>query len=494
MALFWRSVILLLGLAVSTGGYSQTDAPNIIFIYSDDQAAWALGASGNPDAHTPNLDELVAEGAYLKNAFVTTPVCSPARASILTSRYASELGLQDFIAQPGHVLYDPAHPLGLDPAATTFVEVLQAAGYRTGLIGKWHLGDWTESADRKYHPTHHGFDYFMGLTGGGTTPEDPTLEKDGEVSPYRGLTTDILTDEALSFVEQARGESPFLLCLHYRAPHAAWLPVAPEDWAPYQDLDPRLPNPDYPYLDTEKAKRRMREYLASTTGVDRNVGRLLNYLEEQGLAANTIVVFTSDHGYNMGHNGIEHKGNGVWITTTLPPGTRDVPPKRRPNLYDNSLRVPAIVRWPGRIPAGLVIDEVTTSLDWYPTLLALAKTELPGDEIVRGRSLEPLLMGESVVNWNEDVYSEYSMINYAKAYLRSYRTPQWKLVIDFNDRGRDELYNIGKDPEENINLIRHPGAEVRQNIALLEGKILARMISIGDPLLERVETPAGNRE
>ncbi len=492
MTFSWRCLLLVLGLGTSTPGSSQEKAPNIIFIYSDDQASWALGAAGNPDAYTPNLDRLVGQGAYLTNAFVTTPVCSPARASILTSQYASELGLQDFIPQPGHVLYDPEKPLGLEPATETFVEVLQAAGYRTGLIGKWHLGDWTESEDRRYHPTHQGFDYFMGLTGGGTSPENPTLEKDGEVRTFSGLTTDILTDEALSFVEASR-DSPFLLCLHYRAPHAAWLPVAAEDWAPYQDLDPRLPNPGYPDLDTEKAKRKMREYLASTTGVDRNVGRLLNRLEELDLAANTVVVFTSDHGYNMGHNGIEHKGNGVWITTTLPAGTPDVPPQRRPNLYDNSLRVPAIVRWPGHIPTGLVIDRVTTSLDWYPTLLALANTPVPTDGVVRGRNLVPLLMGKAVQKWDEDVYSEYSMINYATAYLRSYRTPQWKLVIDFHDRGRDELYHIGKDPEENINLIGDCGEDISQVILLLEEKIKARIALIGDPLLDEVATSPGNR-
>ncbi|MGB3801678.1 MAG: sulfatase-like hydrolase/transferase [Lewinella sp.] len=488
-----RCLLMMVGCCAAASISSQDSSPNILFIYSDDQASWTVGGSGNPEAYTPNLDLLISEGAYLTDNFVTTPVCSPARASIMTSRYASELDLLDFIPQPGHILYDSLHPLGLSPDITTFPEVLQAAGYRTGLIGKWHLGDWTESNDRRFHPTNHGFDYFMGLTGGGTSPDNPTLEKDGQVNTFPGLTTDILTNEALAFIEASR-ESPFLLCLHYRAPHAAWLPVAPEDWAPYENLDPRLPNPDYPDLDTAKAKGRMREYLASTTGVDRNVGRLLKRLEDLGLADNTIVVFTSDHGYNMGHNGIEHKGNGIWITTTLPPGTPDVPPKRRPNLYDNSLKVPAIVRWPGRVPAGLVIDRATTSLDWYPTILALAKAEAPAGTVVRGRNLQPLLLGDTVDNWNEDVYAEYSMINYATAYLRSYRTSQWKLVIDFNDRSRDELYNVGKDPEENINLIRHDQEEVLRIQALLEGEILAQMKAIGDPLLQKLAESTDNRK
>ena len=463
--------------------YGQ-DKPNIVFIYTDDQAAWTLGISGNPNAHTPNLDRLAKEGAYLKNSLVTTPVCSPARASIMTSQYASEYGILDFIPQPGHVLYDPIHPIGLDPSSITYPEVLQKAGYHTGLIGKWHLGDWTETNDNKYHPTNHGFDYFMGLTGGGTTPENPLLEKDGEVKKFNGLTTDILTDEAISFI-QRNNKGPFLLCLNYRAPHAKWLPVAPEDWEPYKNLDPALPNPDYPDLDIEKAKRKMREYLASVTGVDRNVGRILALLDSLHLFQNTIVIFSSDHGYNMGHNGIEHKGNGYWITKNLTPPTANIPSKYRPNLYDNSLKVPSMVRWPNVIPAGSIIDDITTSLDWYPTILEMAGAKLPKNKIVRGRSLLPLLKGEKIDNWNGDFYAEYSMINYAKAYMRAYRTKDWKLVKDFNDPERNELYNISKDPEENINMIHDSREQIKKIITMLEHKINQQMHLINDPLLKK---------
>ena len=478
---------LFIWLTAVSGAFSQQARrsavpPNILFIYSDDQAAWALGVSGNPDAHTPNLDRLAREGAYLKNAFVTTPVCSPARASLMTSRYASEYGILDFIPQPGHPLHDPAHPVGLDPASVTFAEVLQAAGYKTGLVGKWHLGDWTESQDKKYHPARHGFDYFMGLTGGGTTPDNPPLEVNGEVKNFTGLTTDILTDYAVSFVEKNRS-GPFLLCLNYRAPHALWLPVAPEDWKPYAYMDPVLPNPNYPDLDTDKVKRRMREYLASTAGVDRNVGRLLKTLDELGLTDNTVVIFSSDHGYNMGHNGIEHKGNGVWITKAPPKGTPDIPAGRRPNLYDNSLKVPAIVRWPGRIRPGTVISQTTSSLDWYPTIVEMAGAKLPPEHTVRGRSLVPLLRQEKVENWDNDLYAEYSMIHYAQAYMRCYRTPDWKLIKDFKNPERDELYHISMDPEENINLIHDARPEIKGVINALGKKITERMKAIGDPLL-----------
>lgn len=464
---------------------AQQERPNILFIYTDDQAPWALGASGDPNAHTPNLDRLVEEGAYLKNSFVTTPVCSPARASLMTSRYAGEYGIYDFIPQPGHRLYNPESDKGLNPESVTFAEVVQQAGYTTGLVGKWHLGDWTQTDDKKYHPTNHGFDYFMGLTGGGTSPDNPTLEKDETVREFEGLTTNILTDHALEFIEENTG-GPFLLCLNYRAPHSRWLPVAEEDWALYEDMDPVLPNPGYPDLDIEKAKRKMREYLASASGVDRSVGRIMRRLEELGISENTIVIFTSDHGYNMGHNGIEHKGNGIWITKSLPPPTGHIPGKYRPNLYDNSLRVPAIVRWPGVIRPGTAIGEVTSSLDWYPTIVEMAGAELPEEEIIRGRSLLPLLKGEEVSEWDNSFFAEYSMVNYCKAYMRCYRTPQWKLVRDFLNPERDELYHIAKDPEENINLIHDCRAEVKAVIQELDEKLRARMAEINDPVLKGI--------
>ncbi|MEQ9217822.1 MAG: sulfatase-like hydrolase/transferase [Cyclobacteriaceae bacterium] len=459
--------------------------PNILFIYTDDQADWGLGRSGNAQIHTPNLDRLASEGAYLPNSFVTTPVCSPARVSLVTSQYASEHNVLDFIPQIGHRLYNPEVEIGLSPESITFPEVLKDSGYRTGLVGKWHVGIWTEEGSKKYHPTNHGYDYFMGLNGGGTTPVDPPLEVDGKMQQFKGLTTDILTDHAMDFIRN-RDDRPFLLSLHYRAPHAKWLPVADEDWAPYEQLDPMIPNPAYPDLDIEKVKRKMKEYMASISGVDRNVGRVLNLLKELGIEEETIVIFTSDHGYNMGHNGIEHKGNGYWILNTEVPAQENLAKNSRPNMYDNSLKVPAIIKWPGVTKPGIVIEENFTSLDWYPTIVEMARSELPNEQPIRGKSLVPLLKAENVI-WNNDIYSEYSMINYSNAYMRSYRTPEWKLVRDFLNPERDELYHISADPEENINLIHDPRPEVKDIIKKLHLKIVDKMQEIEDPLLSETK-------
>lgn len=467
----------------------QDKRPNILFILTDDQAPWAFGASGDPNAFTPNIDQLAANGVVFNNAFTTTPVCSPSRTSIMTGCYASEYNILDFIVSPNHskLKYDPNVNAGLDPNSTTFAEVLQKSGYYTGLIGKWHLGDWSSEEGEKYHPKNHGFDFFMGLTGGGASPVDPELEIEGKLQTVQGLTTDILTDQAISFINEER-RSPFLLCFNTRAPHSQWLPVADEDWAPFENLDPVLPNPNYPDLNIEKAKRRMKEYLASTAGMDRNVGRLIAALKDKGIMDNTIVIFMSDHGYNMGHNGIEHKGNGKWITNTIPKKTENINAGYRPNLFDNSLKIPAIVYWKGVAQAGRKVDQTISVLDIYPTLLEMAGVELPSSTelLLRGRSLIPLIKGEEVADWDNDFYSEYSMVNYATSFLRSYRTPEWKLVRDFMDPSRDELYHIALDPEENINLIHDNREEVKKIVAVLHQKILDKMKEINDPLLGEV--------
>ena len=488
-------VFLLFCIVLTIDSYAGVNnKTNILFILTDDQASWAFGASGDPNANTPNMDKLAKKGAIFRNAFTTTPVCSPSRVSIMTSRYASEYGIFDFIVSLTHssLTYDPTYNAGLDPESLTFAEVLQKAGYKTGLVGKWHLGDWIATGEKKYHPTNHGFDYFMGLTGGGASPVDPELELEGELKRLKGFTTDILADYAIKFIKE-NADDNFLLCLNTRAPHTKWLPVSESDWAPFENMDPILPNPGYPDLDTEKTKRRMREYLASTRGMDRNLGRVINALEELGLLENTVIIFFSDHGYNMGHNGIEHKGNGKWITKTKPYHTENIKRGYRPNLYDNSLKVPAFIYWEGVVKPGTVIENTVSSLDLYPTIVEIAGVEQPyhKEHVVRGRSLLPLIKGENVSNWDNNFYSEYSMINYATAFLRSYRNQDWKLVRDFMDPGRDELYHIALDPEENINLINHSGEEIQEVVDFLHQKIIEQMKCINDPLLDEVQV---NRE
>ncbi len=442
--------------------------PNFLFLYTDDQAAWALSREGESDAHTPNLDRLFAQGARFTNSFTTTPVCSPSRAALMTSRYGSELGITDFLSHS-------AEPdLGLDPETVTWPEVLQSAGYATGLIGKWHLGE-----EDRYHPTRAGFDYFAGWRTGGNISKDPEVEVDGTMRRIEGYTPDILTDFAIDFMNRPR-EGPFSLSVHFWAPHAntanrtpdgdrTWLPLSDADWERFRDLDVRIPNPDYPKLDIPRLRRMTREYLASVASVDRNVGRLMAALDQLGLRDNTAVIFTSDHGFNMGHNGIWHKGNGRWILTDR----RD----NRANLYDRSLRVPAAVRWPGVIAPGTVIEETTTNLDWYPTLLGMAGLPLPEGVLIRGRDLTALLKGASP-GWNNDLFAEYKQYHFEQTEQYGYRTPEWKLVRDFSNPGKDELYHLSADPDERRNLIASEDLQVVAAKQSLQAKLEASRRSL----------------
>lgn len=462
-------ILFLCSLLAATPSFCA-ERPNIVFIYCDDLGPWALGLAGHPHAKTPHIDRLFRDGAYLVNSFTVTPVCSPSRASLMTSRYGSELGITDWI-QP---VREP--DLGLDHQHVIWPQVLSGAGYRTALIGKWHLGTRDE-----FHPTTFGYSHFMGFRGGGNTPMNPMLEVAGIETKLTGCLADILTDDAIAFVGRDRTR-PFLLSLHFREPHAPYLPTTDEDWAPFQELDPTLPNPDFPNLDTARVKKFTREYLASVHSVDRNVGRLLAEIERLNLTNDTVVIFTSDHGYNIGHHGVHHKGNGQWILTEVPPGTSNIPKPQRPNMYDTSLRVPAGIRWPAVIKPGTVITQTLSNLDWYPTLLDIAGVGIPKDKVIRGRNFAPLLkaVDPAKVAWNNDLYAEYSTHHTSKTHMRVHRTPEWKLMIDFLNPGRDELYHLASDPGETRNLSESMEPEAQRMKTVLREKIVAQMRAVKD--------------
>lgn len=449
--------------------------PNIVFIYTDDQAPFAVNAAGDSRFITPNIDRIFHEGAHLKNSFVTTPVCSPSRVGLITSRYGSEFAITDWI-NPGS-----EKNLGLPQDALTFPALFQKAGYATALFGKWHLG-----IQDSQHPTKFGYDQFAGIRVGGCPPKDPTMETlEGEMKKVSGYTCDIFTDHALDFIKSNK-DSPFLVSLHFRAPHAAWLPVRPEDWEPFKDLDPEIPNPDYPNLNVARVKRQTREYLASVKSVDRNVGRVLELLDSLRLADNTIVVFTSDHGYNLGEHGVWYKGNAIRILTQNPASKWDnIPANRRPNLWDTSLRVPTAIRWPGTIKPGTVHSQTFSNLDWFPTLLGMADLIAPESAVLRGEDFTPVLKGKET-EWDTDIYLEYSMHHGAKTHMRGIRTPEWKFMVDFANPGRQELYDLTKDPGETRNLAQTSNLAHADIILEFINRISNKMKEIGDPVIEEL--------
>lgn len=466
-------LLLFLGLVhLPLFALAHAKRPNILFVQTDDQAAWALGVSGNKDAFTPNLDRFFREGAYLRNAFVSTPVCSPSRASLLTSRYGTEVGITDWINP------NSEPEIGLSADVPTWPKLLAENGYSCGLIGKWHLG----TQDR-FHPSKFGFNYFHGFREGSASTRNPKLEVDGKDRQFEGFTVDILTDDAIRFIRERKAET-FMLMLNYREPHTAYLPVRDEDWVKVKDLDLKIA--DYPDLDVVRARKNMREYLASVAAIDRNFGRLMTALDELKLRDNTVVIFTSDHGYNIGQHGIWHKGNGHYITNSAANIKVTDPSIQRPNVFDTSLRTPTAIRWPGVIKSGMEVRNTTTNLDWFPTLLAIAGVELPATITVRGRDLTLLLKGKRGKR-NDDLYVEWSQHHYTATHLRMYRTPQWKLVRDFLNPGKDELYHLSEDADENRNLINDPStSRIRRQLSV---KLLAKMRETNDPVLKNLKQP-----
>jgi uncharacterized sulfatase len=416
---------------------------NIVSIVTDDQASWSVGAYGNADARTPVLDRLAREGALFRNAFVTTPVCSPSRAGFLTGRYGTEVGIRDWISPE-----EAAGGLGLPPGTVTWPAILREHGWRTALVGKWHLGRGPRS-----HPVSFGIARFFGFLDGGNTPMDPTLEVEGREQSLKGSLPDLLTDEAIRFVTESR-DRPFALLLHFRAPHLPYGPVPEADAAAVRGLDPAIP--DARGLDRTQVKAWTRDYLASVHSVDRNVGRLLEALDRLGLGGKTIVLFTGDNGYNIGHHALHTKGNGHWVA-----GGVAGPP--RPNMFDTSLRVPLLVRGP-RVPAGREVAEMVTQLDTLPTVLGLLGVPLPAGLVQHGSDISPLLRGESVP-WRDTVFGEFDMHHYTLARMRMIRTARYKLVRYLGASFQDELYDLSEDPGETRNLYRSEAARaVREDL------------------------------
>jgi len=436
---------------------------NIISIVTDDQADWSIGAYGNREARTPNMDRLAREGALFTNAFTVTPVCSPSRASFLTGRYGTQLGITDWITPQ-----EARDGLGLPVGVTTWPEVLQRHGYVTGLFGKWHLGELP-----RFHPTRRGFHHFFGFLAGGSEPMNPILEVEGKEKQLQGSLPDLLVDDAMTFIGDNR-QKPFAVSLHFRAPHLPYGPVPDADTAPFKDLEPTIPA--FKGNDDRQVKQLTREYYASVHSVDRNLGRLLAHLEELGLAGKTIILFTSDHGYNIGHHGLHTKGNAWWMAG----GVRG---PRRPNMFENSIRVPLLVRWPGTVKPGTVINEVVSNLDTFATVLGMLQLPMPKNVKQEGADFSPLLRGQKIAGWRDTLFAQFDLHHTGLAYMRMIRTSEWKLVRHYFTSFLDELYDLKNDPGETNNLYQSaPQRAVRDG---LQQRLTVWQRSIDDPILRR---------
>jgi N-acetylglucosamine-6-sulfatase len=424
--------------------------PNIVFIVVDDMRWDEMRVAGHPVLETPNMDRLAREGMRFLNAFATTPLCSPSRASLLTGQYARTNGIIDNTARPSHDL-------------PTFPRELQRAGYATGFFGKWHMGN-----DDSPRP---GFTHWVAMPGQGEAI-DPHLNVDGQRLQAKGYVTDVLTGYVEQFIQRA-GQQPFVAYLAHKAVHpnvvqqndgrVVPLPGQPGGFVPaerhrgrYKERTmPRRPNAFKPPVDKPALMRRigdlpplgretattddeMRGRAEMLLGVDDSLGRILAALEKAGALDNTIVVFTSDHGYFYGEHGLNEE---------------------RRLAYEEAIRIPLLVRYPSRVKAGAVAPEMVLTIDLAPTLMDLAGLPpLPGME---GRSLSPIFSGTAGA-WRDsflvEYYSDTVFPRILKMGYSAVRTTHAKYVEYRDLTGMNELYDLDADPYEERNLIAAPAA------------------------------------
>ena len=312
--------------------------PNIVFLLSDDQGWWSLGCTGNQEIHTPNIDRLAREGMRFDDFFCASPVCSPARASLLTGCIPSQHGIHDWLRDDD----DRQAAIEYLAGQYSYTKALAAAGYDCALSGKWHMG-----ASEK---PQQGFGHWFCHKSGGGPYYGAPMYRDGKLYREERYVTDAITEDALSYLDSRAGqENPFFLYVGYTAPHAPWLHNHPKAYTDlYEDCPfnsvPHLPrHPDSIYLTDEVAKDvrgNLIGYYAAVTAMDAGIGRILEKLDSLGMTEDTLVVFTSDNGFSCGHHGFWGKGNATFPL----------------NMYEESVKVPFIARHPGRIPAGTVCD------------------------------------------------------------------------------------------------------------------------------------------
>lgn len=430
---------------------AAADRPNIIFIMSDDHASHALSCYGSKINKTPNLDRLAKEGMRFTNSFCTNSICAPSRAVILTGKYSHLNGLAD-------------NRSTFDGSQLTFPKLLQQAGYETAMIGKWHL---------RSEPT--GFDYYNVLPGQGLY-HNPILKEKGKKwrpgnqggEKYEGYVSDVITDVVLDWLKVGRQkDKPFMVMYHHKAPHRNWQPhprygdmyadtplpeTFDDDYNTRSDaareqamtIEHHLTPKDVKLTPPEgltghdlkvwKYKRYMQDYLQCVQSVDDNVGRLLDYLDETGLTENTVVVYTSDQGFYLGDHGWFDKR---WI-------------------YEESLRLPLLVRYPREIAAGAVSDAMALNLDFGETFLDYAGVAVPQE--MQGRSLRPTLQGKTPVDWRKSMYYHYYEYPGAHSVKRHYgvRSERYVLAHFYYDIDAWELYDLEKDPHELNNVYGDP--------------------------------------
>lgn len=456
---FAAALVAFASLLSITGFARSADRPNIVFIITDDQRFDYLGCMGHPVLKTPNIDRLAHEGAIFKNFFVVTPLCSPSRASFLTGQYPH-----------AHKIINNDR-IGLDAIShtlVTFPRVLRESGYETAFIGKWHMG-----SDDSRRP---GFDRWLSFRGQGVYI-DGVVNDDGKELQLTGNMTDYLNDQAAAFVAKPH-DKPFAMYLAHKAVHRPYLPPARFDalYADYKFKPPENPKSD---AEGKKALTRkvdekvdvlrmegaipepaeprrgrgntpqeiVRDQLRCIAAVDEGVGRILGALEKSGQLDNTIIIYTSDNGYLMGEHGLFD--NKRWA-------------------YEESIRVPFIVRYPKLIKGGSVVEAMVLNIDVAPTLLELANAK-PITKL-HGKSFVPQMKNPAAPG-RASFLAEYFLEKVGPRVQdwQAVRTDRWKYIHYPTLEGMDELYDVQADPHEWKNVINEP--DVRSTLEELRAEM-----------------------
>jgi arylsulfatase A-like enzyme len=473
MKLMLCTLLGLLSMAVPASLAAESARPNILFIFSDDHAEHAISAYGSKVNQTPHIDRLAKEGVRFVNSFVVNSICTPSRATLLTGQYSHLNGVPVFNR--------------FDGERDNVAKRLQAGGYHTGMVGKWHLGS---------DPT--GFDRWIVLPGQGAY-WNPVFLVPGRRLTIQGHCTEITTDLGIEWLKTRPLDKPFFLMLHQKAPHRAWEPdernkalfknkVFPEPdtlWDDYATRPTALPlnqqtiardltrrdlkleppaelegparnqwlqhKPAEVTVDGKtltgkelvrwKYQRYMQDYLACVQGVDDGVGKVLEYLEQTGLAGNTIVIYSADNGWYLGDLGLYDKRF----------------------MYEPGLRVPLLARGPG-IKAGLAPAQLVANIDLAPTFLDLAGLEAPAS--MQGRSLAPMLRGKAPADWRTSVYYRYyhDPGHHNTAAHLGVRTEKHKLIYYWKQDAY-EMFDLTQDPSEQRNLLHNPAGTLKPEIA-----------------------------
>ena len=452
-------------------GQGGASRPNIVFIMSDDHAAHAISCYGSRINKTPNLDRIAAGGVRFTNCFCTNSICAPSRAVILTGQYSHINGVMDNRDK-------------FSDENVTYPKLLQKAGYETAMIGKWHL---------KTDPT--GFDYWSVLPGQGVY-HDPDFIEMGVRVKRKGYVTDLITDDAIKWIKGRPANKPFALCCQHKAPHRNWQPDAKHAHM-YDNVDIPVPetfDDDYATrceaarnqamtvenhmtktdlkedppegltgeaLKKWKYEHYIKDYLRCIASVDDNVGRLLDFLDESGLSDNTIVVYTSDQGFFLGDHG--------WYDKRF--------------MYEESLRMPFLVRYPKAAQAGSVSDAIVTNVDFAETFLDYAGVPVPAT--MQGRSIRPVLEGHTPADWPTAMYYhyyEYGDEGHGGWHLvrphYGVRTQRYKLIHFYDGIDCWELYDLKKDPHEVNNVYDDPA--YADKVKELKADILRLQAQYGD--------------